>query len=566
MLVQKFTSWEADTAPYYESFECGFLKLDGTWDSDLSCRTKVKLCTVCKITGNPVMILKGTCNESPLDWLFYIAHDENRNIFYEGYRSSSIVLANGSWNLISSQVSSSDLTIQMPAGQDSSSTPLGRKNWSVLNTACGMDKLQDKSFSISVCIVGEEFSCDSGECVSIFQRCDSNLDCSDGSDESNCDTIRIPDSYEKSAPPELKRDLMEANPIFTQIDILNIDFIDTVAMSAGMTVEIQMTWRDHKLVFENILDGKENLHSFKVIAKREFEKIWLPMTEIIHENAVIGKVTEDKVFNVKIVGKSLPEEINLEEDVEALLYFGSKNDLVMSQRFKLEYRCDFFLRNYPFDEQACNFILMMKLKGNNSIKFAENNPPVIYKGPSILREFEVTNLLANTSLTEYETRFMYSISLKRLYMQAISTTFFQSFLLSVLAYFTLYINIIDFSNRFMGALTSLLVLAALLSSINSSLPQTAYFKHIDFWFFFFIINIVLIIFVHIIVDFFLNQEKDIVSPLIITSMPKMQNRSLHLKKREIKKKSTLVNKIAKISIPVMILLFITLYFEITTTM
>ena len=354
--------------------------------------------------------------------------------------------------------------------------------------------------------------------MNVFDRFDSNLDCSDGSDESNCDTIRIPDSYEKSAPPELKRDLMEANPIFTQIDILNIDFIDTVTMSAGMTVEIQMTWRDHKLVFENILDGKENLHSFKVIAKREFEKIWLPMPEIIHENAVIGKVTEDKVFNVKIVGRSLPEEINLEEDVEALLYFGSKNDLVMSQRFKLEYRCDFFLRNYPFDEQACNFILMMKLKGNNSIKFAENNPPVIYKGPRILREFEVTNLLANTSL------------------------------------------------RFMGALTSLLVLAALLSSINSSLPQTVYFKHIDFGFFFFIINIVLIIFVHIVIDFFLNQEKDVVSPLIITSMPKMQKRSLHLKKPEIKKKSTLVNKIAKISIPVMILLFITLYFEITTTM
>eukprot|EP00090_Calanus_glacialis_P017620 TRINITY_DN27390_c0_g1_i1.p1 TRINITY_DN27390_c0_g1~~TRINITY_DN27390_c0_g1_i1.p1 ORF type:complete len:103 (+),score=19.07 TRINITY_DN27390_c0_g1_i1:135-443(+) len=94
----------------------------------------------------------------------------------------------------------------------------------------------------------------------------------------------------------------------------------------------------------------------------------------------------------------------------------------------------------------------------------------------------------------------------------------------------------------MGALTSLLVLAALLSSINSSLPQTAYFKHIDFWFFFFIINIVLFIFVHIIVDLFLNQEKDVVSPLIITSMPKMQKRSFHLKKPEIKKKSTLVNK------------------------
>ena len=139
----------------------------------------------------------------------------------------------------------------------------------------------------------------------------------------------------------MKRELKEANPVFTQIKILNIDFINTVSMSAGLTIDIQMIWRDHKLVFEDISDKKENVDSFKVIAKRELGNIWLPMTEIIHENAVIGEVVEDKLFHVKIIASSMPEEINLEEDVEALLYQGSKNDLVMSQRFKLEYRCDF---------------------------------------------------------------------------------------------------------------------------------------------------------------------------------------------------------------------------------
>ena len=48
--VQKFTNW-AVTAPYYDSYECGFTKVGGTWDSDLNCNKKVKLCTVCKISG-----------------------------------------------------------------------------------------------------------------------------------------------------------------------------------------------------------------------------------------------------------------------------------------------------------------------------------------------------------------------------------------------------------------------------------------------------------------------------------------------------------------------------------
>ena len=98
---------------------------------------------------------------------------------------------------------------------------------------------------------------------------------------------------------------------------------------------------------------------------------------------------------------------------------------------------------------------------------------------------------------------------ERLYIQSLSTTFFEPFIFWVIAYFTLYINIEDFSNRFMGGLTSLLVLAALLSTIKTSLPQTSYFKDIDVWFLFFIMNIVFIIFVHIMVDWFRENENDV---------------------------------------------------------
>ena len=152
-------------------------------------------------------------------------------------------------------------------------------------------------------------------------------------------------------------------------------------------------------------------------------------------------------------------------------------------------------------------------------------------------------------------------------MQTLTTTFFQSFLLSIIAYSSFFINITDFSNRFMGALTSLLVLAALLSSINSTLPQTAYFKHIDFWFFFFIIAIVIMIFVHIIVDIFIHQEKDAhitrVTPMIPESPPRGTKAYADLRKQHFKKRSVFLNKWAKIFIPISILIFIASYFEIT---
>jgi hypothetical protein len=80
-------------------------------------------------------------------------------------------------------------------------------------------------------------------------------------------------------------------------------------------------------------------------------------------------------------------------------------------------------------------------------------------------------------------------------------TYFQTFLLCLLSYLTLYINLSDFGNRFMGALTSLLVLASLLASIEENLPKTSYFKKIDVWFMSYIIFIFVIIMFHICVDF-----------------------------------------------------------------
>ena len=50
LAVQKFLNWKV-TAPYFKNYECGFATVNKTWDSDTNCHKKVKMCTVCKLSG-----------------------------------------------------------------------------------------------------------------------------------------------------------------------------------------------------------------------------------------------------------------------------------------------------------------------------------------------------------------------------------------------------------------------------------------------------------------------------------------------------------------------------------
>ena len=87
------------------------------------------------------------------------------------------------------------------------------------------------------------------------------------------------------------------------------------------------------------------------------------------------------------------------------------------------------------------------------LQLVEATSPVRYSGPVLLTQFRVTGFTSNTSLVPPHSRFIFSVRLARLWLQPIATTFFQSFLLWFVAYCTLYIDITDFTNRFMGALT-----------------------------------------------------------------------------------------------------------------
>ena len=96
--------------------------------------------------------------------------------------------------------------------------------------------------------------------------------------------------------------------------------------------------------------------------------------------------------------------------------------------------------------------------------------------------------------------FVFSLHFERLFVYQLTSTYFQTFMLWLLGYLTLFVPIRSLNERFMGAVTALLVLAALLGSMQNHLPKSSKMNFIDFWFLWYIINIFFIIVFHVVLE------------------------------------------------------------------
>ena len=141
----------------------------------------------------------------------------------------------------------------------------------------------------------------------------------------------LSESYDKAEAAEFPKDMNKANPIEVSITIINIDFLNTVTMSVGLTIEMRLRWRDRRLTFLNILDSADGFDTFRDVPASLYDLIWLPMPKVLHENAVIGEVKKDGNMYVQIHPVKEPEMIDTEEATENLKFLGSDNDLVMIQ-------------------------------------------------------------------------------------------------------------------------------------------------------------------------------------------------------------------------------------------
>ena len=167
---------------------------DGFWGYLPSCRGK-RYCTVCSIINTPVFSIHGICQESLfVNFNYYAEADIEGNLFFDGYKGARIHKLGSKWQFQSHRDPNGNMTA---ISDNMTFSPVGRFWWDVYEPSCDMKGSEEIEVALSMCEFGEEFTCDSGQCVNIYKKCDGVKDCWDGSDETSCHFVSISNSYRK---------------------------------------------------------------------------------------------------------------------------------------------------------------------------------------------------------------------------------------------------------------------------------------------------------------------------------------------------------------------------------
>ncbi|XP_042213264.1 uncharacterized protein LOC121860243 [Homarus americanus] len=452
---------------------------------DVGCYNK--LCFSCSRTNLDYLQLRGMCQINEHQTRFLLDGYINGKPFFRGYYGL-IIYHSGVKEWILHDIVG-NVTLATVSMMYSTDYPIGRQRWTVNTSFCDHLIGSDVVLGLSTCTT-QDFMCTDGSCVHRSVRCNLRDDCLDGSDEENCTTISFSDRYHNYRPPPgvTFRTPLQIVPV---VDLIRFSKIDDINLAFNMEIEISLSWPDRNLKFKNIKseEGKNKLN------EQEVEKIWSPEVEFLNVNNGELKMLKTGVY-VKQTGNPDPP---LFYDVQMdTIYQPSSGQLVQRRQYYGSFNCHFKLFRYPFDTQTC--IIVVKLASADTTVLELKNSSVVYSGMAELPKYEVQNIKISLKNRSGYAVIEVMFQLERRWSLLMLTIFLPTFLLLGIGYGTLFIKLAVFQARAVMTLTTLLVLYTLFNQVSSGLPDTAYIKMLDLWFFFCIFVIFSIIVIHITVE------------------------------------------------------------------
>ena len=336
--------------------------MDGTL-KDTACGhvAGINIQCFCLFDQHVLLRLCGLCSASNLDSIFTMKNESNR-IQFKGMTGTEIVLDDGEWkaNTTKDQKKTRSVSILASPG----SYLLGKHDWIISRDSkvCSQDSLAPTTVSAQTYRVSlkmsscddNEFTCWDGECVPMEARCDQVFDCSDQSDERECQMLVLEDSYQTSVPPLLPSLAEDGRRVVLPVGVnVSLELIEVLGVNEKENqieakIEATLKWYDHRVNFYN-LKKESFLNALRIT---DVKRVWSPKVIFSNtkESANIQDSLDKAIMHVDRKGNSTPSGPHVMDETD--IFKGQENPLHLNVEHTNFFTCKFQLRFFPFDTQV----------------------------------------------------------------------------------------------------------------------------------------------------------------------------------------------------------------------
>ena len=322
---------------------CARIETQDKW-IDSACSIFTGWC-ICSNSPRPLVVLRGLCPHSYIDSLYLL-----RNIRGEKYKAIVFVstvntqikyTGNNNWSLTRIYTDGANsYNVSGRAKASQVSFVLGKNTWTIEgdNINCNDGKPYVRDLKLTGC-KGAEFTCNSGQCVEMSQRCDQIVDCKDKSDEKNCKLFVLEQNYNKFVPPittvsSTNRTVIPV-PVNISITLMKVVSLTEVELIIELQFQIELSWKENRIKYHN-LKKKTSLNR---LTKKDINRLWLPLA--VYENTDqkettrLGDISEwDTKVTVNREGTFTRSEMEEVDEIE--IFEGEENTMTMYQAYTKE--------------------------------------------------------------------------------------------------------------------------------------------------------------------------------------------------------------------------------------